>query len=192
MPAVVEPMKDALPIEVSTEDGAKRFGLTGAELHALVDGLGGDGDRFVVVERVPASPEVYVQTWREGTGSYGVEFRDGSADRHFHVEIGGVRIFARVARRLADSGPRGRRRAHSGWITCGVERFRGYTHPRHTVGLEEADTSGLKGEPARGGFGAGSPTGGVFQLVSRAMARSPSGIGNAPTLVVAPVNRLTV
>ena len=80
-------LRDVLPATVATEDGRRRAGLTAAELSALVRRIGGSGDRFVIVERMPVVAEVYVQTWHEGGGPYVVEFRDGGADRHFRAEV---------------------------------------------------------------------------------------------------------
>ncbi len=45
---------------------------------------------YLIVER---APEVYIQTYRSGPDDYALEYRDGSADRHFAAElIGGQRV----------------------------------------------------------------------------------------------------
>jgi hypothetical protein len=70
----VERANDPLPITVATEDGAALSGLTEPELRALLERLGGAGDRFAVAEREPG---VYLQTWREADSPFLIERRDG-------------------------------------------------------------------------------------------------------------------
>ncbi|GAA0362510.1 hypothetical protein [Streptomyces blastmyceticus] len=78
-----------LPITVNTEPGEVRSGIDAEELARLIGRLGADGDRFVVVERIADGREGdhYIQTWHEGDGPYEVEYRDGSAERHFGVRM---------------------------------------------------------------------------------------------------------
>jgi hypothetical protein len=71
-----------LPITVTTEDGRARSRLTAEELTTLIERIGGPGDSFLVVERIPAGPEEYIQTRREGR-VYEVECRDGGPEYHF-------------------------------------------------------------------------------------------------------------
>ncbi|MFI6771328.1 DUF6891 domain-containing protein [Streptomyces sp. NPDC050355] len=61
-----------LAISVKTETGADRSRPTAAELAGLLRRIGGDGDHFVVVDRLPAEDQVYVQTWRDGDGPFRV------------------------------------------------------------------------------------------------------------------------
>ncbi|TJZ55455.1 hypothetical protein FCH28_08820 [Streptomyces piniterrae] len=75
-----------LPITVKTETGPVLSRPTAAELTALLRRIGADDDHFVVVERTPEEDHRFVQTWREGTGAFAVEYRDGGPDRHFSAE----------------------------------------------------------------------------------------------------------
>ena len=70
----MELVNDPLPITVATEDGSLLSGPTVPALHALLDRIGGVGDRFAVAEREPGT---YLQTWREADSPYLVERRDG-------------------------------------------------------------------------------------------------------------------
>lgn len=72
-----------LPITVKSEDGQAVSHPTGEELTALVARIGGPGDRFLVVERVPHEPEDFIQTWHEAGEPYRVEWRDGGPDYHY-------------------------------------------------------------------------------------------------------------
>ncbi|MGW1077863.1 hypothetical protein [Streptomyces sp. NPDC002537] len=78
-----------LPITVNTEPGEVRSGIGAEELAEVIGRLGADGDRFVVVERMTdeSGGDHYIQTWHEGDGPYEVEYRDGSAERHFGVRM---------------------------------------------------------------------------------------------------------
>ena len=70
----MERANDPLPITVATEDGSLLPGPTEPALRALLDRIGGAGDRFAVAEREPG---VYLQTWREADSPFLVERRDG-------------------------------------------------------------------------------------------------------------------
>ncbi|MEU5418512.1 hypothetical protein [Streptomyces sp. NPDC020667] len=78
-----------LPITVNTESGEVRSGIGAEELGRLIGRLGADGDRFVVAERTAdeSGGDHYLQTWHEGAGPYEVEYREGSAERHFGVRM---------------------------------------------------------------------------------------------------------
>jgi hypothetical protein len=80
------PVHDPLPIVVETQDGVKRR-LLHVELCKLIARLGAEGDHFAIAQRIPADDRFYMQTWREGTEPYLVEFRDGGEDRHFYTRI---------------------------------------------------------------------------------------------------------
>ncbi|MFE1774889.1 DUF6891 domain-containing protein [Streptomyces sp. NPDC059008] len=85
-----------LAISVKTETGADGSRPTAAELAGLLRRIGGDGDHFVVAERLPAEDQVYVQTWRDGDGPFQVEHRDGGPERHFTARTGDARRVAEV------------------------------------------------------------------------------------------------
>ncbi|MGW7294341.1 DUF6891 domain-containing protein [Streptomyces xiamenensis] len=76
-----------LGIRVRTEDGRLRDRMTAGELAALVRRIGGAGDRFMVVERLPDVPDVYAQVWHEEGGAYTLEHRDGDPERHFTTTV---------------------------------------------------------------------------------------------------------
>ncbi|MGJ6968872.1 DUF6891 domain-containing protein [Streptosporangium sp. G11] len=76
-------------ITVLTEDGHRHVRASAGKLAELVDRLGGQGDRFLVVQRIPDLPEVFVQVWHEDGGDYVLEHRDGAPDRHFHTALDG-------------------------------------------------------------------------------------------------------
>lgn len=105
-----------LAITVDTENGRRHSRVTAGELAALVRRIGADGDRFLVLQRIPDLPEVFVQVWHEseevgagtdagageglsegsgsnsspgsGSGGYVLEYRDGAYDRHFRTTLG--------------------------------------------------------------------------------------------------------
>lgn len=78
-----------LAITVQTEGGRRHVRATAAELAGLVRRMGGEGDRFLVVQRVPDLPDVFVQVWHKDGGGYQLEHRDGAHDRHFQVVVDG-------------------------------------------------------------------------------------------------------
>ncbi|MFF4650703.1 DUF6891 domain-containing protein [Streptomyces sp. NPDC001380] len=78
-----------LEITVLTEDGRRRVRPTAQELVGLVRRIGGERDRFLVVQPVPDLPDVFVQVWHEAGGDYTLEHRAGAPDRHFAATLGG-------------------------------------------------------------------------------------------------------
>ncbi|WP_328859473.1 DUF6891 domain-containing protein [Streptomyces sp. NBC_00306] len=76
-----------LEVVVKSEDGDRRVRVSAEELAGLVRRIGGDGDRFLVVHRIPDLPDVFAQVWHETGGDYTLEHRDGAADRHFQVMV---------------------------------------------------------------------------------------------------------
>ncbi|MFF3557846.1 DUF6891 domain-containing protein [Streptomyces tsukubensis] len=78
-----------LEIVVRTESGERHVRVSAEELAGLVRRVGGDGDRFLVVHRIPDVPDVFAQVWHEAGGGYTLEHRDGAADRHFQVVVDG-------------------------------------------------------------------------------------------------------
>lgn len=77
-----------LEIVVETENWERHVRVSAEELAELVRRIGGEGDRFLVVQRVPDLPGVYAQVWHETGGDYSVEHREGTADRHFGTTAG--------------------------------------------------------------------------------------------------------
>ncbi|MEU8377594.1 hypothetical protein [Streptosporangium sp. NPDC048865] len=76
-----------LAITVLTEGGHRHVRAGAGKLAELVDRLGGWDDRFLVVQRIPDLPEVFVQVWHEDGGEYELEHRDGAPDRHFRTTL---------------------------------------------------------------------------------------------------------
>ncbi|MFJ6619215.1 DUF6891 domain-containing protein [Kitasatospora sp. NPDC091335] len=61
--------------------------VTADELAGMVRRIGAPDDRFLVVERIPDLPDVYVQVWHADGEDYTLEHRDGSGERHFEVSL---------------------------------------------------------------------------------------------------------
>ncbi|MGA5216104.1 DUF6891 domain-containing protein [Streptomyces cinereoruber] len=78
-----------LEIVVETENGERHVRVSAEELTGLVRRIGGEEDRFLVLQRIPDLPDVFAQVWHETGGDYTLEHRDGAADRHFQVALGG-------------------------------------------------------------------------------------------------------
>lgn len=78
-----------LKIVVKTENAERYVRVSIEELAGLVRRIGGDGDRFLVVQRIPDLPDVFAQVWHQAGGDYTLEYRDGAADRHFQVRVDG-------------------------------------------------------------------------------------------------------
>ncbi|MFD5461556.1 DUF6891 domain-containing protein [Kitasatospora sp. NPDC127059] len=77
-----------LAITVQTND-ARHLRVTADELAGLVRRIGAGADTFLVVQRIPDLPDVYIQVWHKAGGDYTLEHRDGSAARHFEVRVDG-------------------------------------------------------------------------------------------------------
>ncbi|WP_369237661.1 hypothetical protein AB5J56_32065 [Streptomyces sp. R21] len=69
---------DALAIKVKTENWQTHARISARALRELVHRIGGEGDRYLVVQRIPDIPDVFVQVWHEsgGAGDYRLEYRD--------------------------------------------------------------------------------------------------------------------
>lgn len=65
-----------LEIVVKTENGERHVRASAAELAGLVRRIGGDGDRFLVIQQVPDVPDVFAQVWHEAGGDYVLQHRD--------------------------------------------------------------------------------------------------------------------
>ncbi|MFI8005557.1 DUF6891 domain-containing protein [Streptomyces sp. NPDC086010] len=76
-----------LEIVVKTENGERHVRASEGELAGLVRRLGGDGDLFLVLQRIPDLPDVFAQVWHKAGGDYTLEHRDGAADRHFQAMV---------------------------------------------------------------------------------------------------------
>jgi hypothetical protein len=74
-------------ITVQTEDGRRHVRPGASAFAELVSRIGGRGDRFLVVQRVPYLPDVFAQVWHEAGGDYTLEHRAGAPDRHFRTAL---------------------------------------------------------------------------------------------------------
>ncbi|MET9700722.1 hypothetical protein ABZY31_27920 [Streptomyces sp. NPDC006529] len=79
----------ALAIRIGTESGEAHVRPAPFTLERLAERIGAEGDRFLVVERLPSDPDVYIQVWHDvadvGAQGYQLEHRDGAPDRHFRA-----------------------------------------------------------------------------------------------------------
>ncbi|GGM17761.1 hypothetical protein GCM10010129_72480 [Streptomyces fumigatiscleroticus] len=66
-----------LAIKAETENGHTHTRITAARLRELVERIGGAGDRFLVLQRIPDIPDVFAQVWHEEGGDYRLEHRIG-------------------------------------------------------------------------------------------------------------------
>lgn len=81
-----------LEIVVQTENRERHVRVSAEGLEGLVRRIGGGGDRFLVLQRIPDLPDVFAQVWHEAGdagGDYTLEYRDGGADRHFQAVVDG-------------------------------------------------------------------------------------------------------
>ncbi|WP_019884175.1 DUF6891 domain-containing protein [Streptomyces purpureus] len=78
-----------LAITVQTEAGQRHVRPSADDFATLIRRLGGTDDKFLVVERIPELPGVFVQVWHETGGDHTLEHRDGGPDRHFRVTLDG-------------------------------------------------------------------------------------------------------
>ncbi|TPQ21774.1 DUF6891 domain-containing protein [Streptomyces sporangiiformans] len=64
-----------LAIKVETENGQTHARIAPERLRELVHRIGGSGDRFLTVQRIPDIPSVFAQVWHEEGGDYRLEHR---------------------------------------------------------------------------------------------------------------------
>ncbi|MER7756484.1 hypothetical protein [Kitasatospora sp. NPDC097643] len=93
-----------LAITVQDNNG-RHLRVSADELARLVRRIGADGDRFLVVQRIPDLPDVYIQVWHAEGGDYALEHRDGSAERHFEVRLDGPEPVAAAMTAWAQGEP---------------------------------------------------------------------------------------
>lgn len=65
-------------VRAEAENGRTYAWVEPRRLRELVRGLGGAGDRWLVVQRTPDGPDVFAQVWHETGGDYRVEHRLGA------------------------------------------------------------------------------------------------------------------
>ncbi|NJP51430.1 hypothetical protein HCJ93_15475 [Streptomyces sp. SBST2-5] len=69
---------EGLAVEAEAENGRTYTRVTAERLRELVLGLGGPGDRWLVLQRIPDLPDVFAQVWHESGGNYHLEHRLGA------------------------------------------------------------------------------------------------------------------
>ncbi|MFI0034590.1 DUF6891 domain-containing protein [Streptomyces mutabilis] len=75
-----------LAIKVETENWQTHARIPAARLRELVARIGGAGDRFLVVQRIPDIPDVFAQVWHEDGGDYRLEYR-AAEDLFFGTDL---------------------------------------------------------------------------------------------------------
>ncbi|MER7534571.1 hypothetical protein ABTX77_07245 [Streptomyces sp. NPDC097704] len=76
-----------LDIAVETENQEKHVRPSEEDLTGLVRRIGADGDRFLVLQRIPDLPSVFAQVWHDAGGDYQVEHRAGAPELHFGTRL---------------------------------------------------------------------------------------------------------
>ncbi|MCJ1677668.1 hypothetical protein MTF65_10020 [Streptomyces sp. APSN-46.1] len=76
-----------MAIRIQTERGESYERPALGMLSQLAGRIGGDEDRFLVVERIPSDPDVYIQVWHAEGGDYQLEHRAGAPERHFRTDL---------------------------------------------------------------------------------------------------------
>ncbi|MDL5201167.1 hypothetical protein [Streptomyces sp. ALI-76-A] len=71
-----------LAVKVQTENWQTHARISAARLRELVGRIGGAGDRFLTVQRIPDIPDVFAQVWHEEGGDYRLEHRLGEDGFH--------------------------------------------------------------------------------------------------------------
>ncbi|MFF5492815.1 DUF6891 domain-containing protein [Streptomyces aquilus] len=64
-----------LDIKVETENWQTHARISAERLRGLVERIGGERDRFLIVQRIPDLPDVFAQVWHEEGGDYRLEHR---------------------------------------------------------------------------------------------------------------------
>ncbi|MET9955540.1 hypothetical protein ABZ135_28895 [Streptomyces sp. NPDC006339] len=76
-----------LDITVRTENGERRVRPSEEDLAGLVRRIGAEGNRFLILQRIPDLPAVFAQVWHDGSGPYQVEHRAGAPELHFETRL---------------------------------------------------------------------------------------------------------
>ncbi|MGK5698017.1 DUF6891 domain-containing protein [Streptomyces sp. URMC 128] len=76
-----------LPVKVMTESGQTYARVSARRLRELVERIGGEDDHFLVVQRIPDRPRVFIQTARDAGGAYELQHRTGSVPYMWVTEV---------------------------------------------------------------------------------------------------------
>lgn len=123
-----------LPVKVMTESGQTYARIAARRLRELVDRIGGEDDHFLVVQRIPDRPRVFIQTARDADGAYELQHRTGSVPYMWVTEVTDPGLVADVMVRWA--------RQEDGWDA-------GVTWEREEFGLPEEAPALAPGVAAR-------------------------------------------
>jgi hypothetical protein len=107
-----------LAVKVTTESGQTYARISARELRELVERIGGEDDHFLVVQRIPDRPRVFIQTARDEGGVYDLQHRTGSVPHMWVTRVADPGLVAEVMARWA--------RQEDGWdaeVTWEREEF---------------------------------------------------------------------
>jgi hypothetical protein len=90
-----------LPVKVTTESGQTYARVSARRLRELVERIGGEDDHFLVVQRIPDRPRVFIQTARDAGGAYDLQHRTGSVPYMWVTEVADPGLVADVMVRWA-------------------------------------------------------------------------------------------
>lgn len=90
-----------LPLKVLTESGRTHARVPERELRELVERIGAEGDHFLVAQRIPDRPMVFIQTARAEGGAYDLQHRTGSVPHLWVTRVADPRLVADVMVRWA-------------------------------------------------------------------------------------------
>ncbi|GAA2392807.1 DUF6891 domain-containing protein [Streptomyces coeruleofuscus] len=90
-----------LAIKVKTESGQTHARIPARRLRELVERIGGDDDHFLVVQRIPDRPLVFIQTARDGDGAYDLQHRTGRVPHMWVARVTDPGLVAEVMVRWA-------------------------------------------------------------------------------------------
>ncbi|MEU2235281.1 DUF6891 domain-containing protein [Streptomyces vietnamensis] len=76
-----------LDIAVQTENWEKHVRPSEEDLTGLVRRIGAEGDRFLVLQRIPDLPDVFAQVWHDAGGDFQLEHRAGAPELHFGTRL---------------------------------------------------------------------------------------------------------
>ncbi|MGW1513778.1 DUF6891 domain-containing protein [Streptomyces sp. NPDC002394] len=76
-----------LDITVQTENWEKHVRPSEEDLTGLVRRIGAEGDRFLVLQRIPDLPDVFAQVWHADGGHFQLEHRAGGPELHVGTRL---------------------------------------------------------------------------------------------------------
>ncbi|WP_405936459.1 hypothetical protein OG338_06845 [Streptomyces sp. NBC_00726] len=137
-----------LSVKVETENQQTHTRVSAQKLGDLVHRIGGRGDNFLVVQRVPDIPGTFIQVWHEAGGAYELEHRTGTAASHVRTVVGDAGRVLALMTRWAREEP--------GWDAGTDWRSAGIPEPEPVPELAEEIRKQLEPrvrELLRGGYG---------------------------------------